>query len=139
MRVLEVMSTPAITVSPDDTLEDAIGAMLANRVGSVVVIDAGVIGIFTRSDVLRVLYERPRRLGALSVREGMSEGVVTIAPDSALETAVRMMHEHEIKKLPVIDDMDLIGIITATDIARQLPARVQEVRDTVERKDRWTA
>ncbi len=137
MNVAEVMSTPAITVSPNDTLETAVEVMLSNTIGCVVVVDHGVVGILTRSDVLKALTAQRATLTSASVESGMSHRPITITPEVSVETALRTMEEAEVKKLPVVADLELVGIITMTDIARQLPARVQEARRAFERREEW--
>lgn len=138
MQVGEIMTSPAETVEPETTLYDAIGTMLRHRIGSVVVIDTGSIGILTRSDVLRTIFETGGSVTEQTAGDAMSGDVITTTPTTAIQTALKTMEDHGIKKLPVLEDLELVGIITMTDIARHQPERVREVRDTVERKDEWT-
>lgn len=138
MHVREVMSTPAVTIPPDTTLRDATGVMLDNRVGSAVVVQEGPVGIITRSDVLRVTYHTGQELSELAVRNGMSDGLVTTTPATTVDKAIRTMQANDIKKLPVLSDLELVGIITMSDIARHQPERVRSAREEIERKDEWT-
>lgn len=138
MQVDEIMSSPVVTIEPDTTLHDAIGTMLRHRIGSVIVVDAGPVGILTRSDILRLAYQFDRPLTEQLAGEGMSDDLRTTTRSASIETALTTMEEAGIKKLPVLDDFELVGIVTMTDIARHQPARVREVRDAVERKDEWT-
>lgn len=138
MDVDAVMSSPAITATRDSTLADAVDTMLEHRIGSVVVVAAAPVGILTRTDVLVALRSADDPpLSSISVETAMSSPPVTIAPSSAIETAVRLMAEHEIKRLPVMDELQLVGIVTMTDLATHLPERVQEVRAAIERTNRW--
>ncbi|WP_247730555.1 CBS domain-containing protein [Halovivax limisalsi] len=57
MEVREIMSSPVVTAAPEDTLRTAVGRMLEERVGSVVVLDGGLAGIVTESDLLRAWYQ----------------------------------------------------------------------------------
>lgn len=138
MQVCESMSSPAVTIGPDTTLHDAIGTMLQHRIGSVIVVDSGPIGILTRSDVLRIAYFTENPLTEQQASEGMSKDLITIVQTSSVETALGTMEEHGIKKLPVMHNLELIGIITMTDIARYQPEHAREVRNRLERKDEWT-
>lgn len=138
MRVTEVMTDELATVPSHVSLEHAVEVMLRHRVGSVLVVKDGVVGILTRSDVLRLLYERGEPLDALGVRAAMTADVVTIAPDATVARALRTMAAHGVKRLPVREDFDVIGIITLTDIARHQPERVREVRATIAQKESWT-
>lgn len=138
MQVRESMSSPAVTIAPETTLHDASGKMLQHRIGSVIVVDQGPIGILTRSDVLRIAYFTETPLTNQQVSEGMSTDLVTIEQSSSVESALETMEEHGIKKLPVVDNFELLGIITMTDIARHQPEHAREVRYRLERKDEWT-
>lgn len=138
MQVKEVMSTPPVTVDADATLHEAIEVMLRNRVGSAVVVDEGPVGILTRSDVLRAAYTVGPKLDSIGVTRGMSEDLVTTNPETSVRHALELMKAHDIKKLPVVDGLDLVGVVTATDIADHLPEHVREVKRTIERRDDWT-
>lgn len=138
MRVNEIMTSPVVTVDSGATLHTAVGTMLEHRVGSVVVLDSGLQGIVTRSDVLRAAYSARHSLTELSVTDAMSEDIVTTTKAASIRTVLRTMEDHNIKKLPVLDAFELVGIITTTDIAQHLPERVHEVRNVLERKDDWT-
>jgi CBS domain-containing protein len=138
MKVRDVMSSPPVTISPDATLRDAIEVMLRNRVGSAVVVDGTPVGIITRSDVLRAAYHVAESLASIPVARGMSDELVTTSPDRSVRSALELMKAHDIKKLPVVEEFDLVGVVTVTDIAQHSPERVREVKATIERRDDWT-
>ena len=137
MQVRDIMSSPAVTAAPDMSIHDAIGRMLEQEVGSVVVVDAGVVGMLTRSDVLRVAYHQKAPLTALSVREGMSTDVKSISPGRTVQTALDTMKQYDIKKLPVLDGIDLVGIVTMHDIGAHRPREARAVRESNKRRDGW--
>lgn len=68
----------------------------------------------------------------------MSKDLYTIEPTASINAALGMMSEYNIKKLPVLEDFEVVGIVTMTDIARHQPKRVRNVRESMERKDDWT-
>ena len=138
MQVHEIMSSPVVTVPPDDTLHEAVGTMLEHSVGSAIVVSDALEGIITRSDALRVAYYERAPLTDLPVAAGMSSDLVTIDASKAVRTALRTMETHDIKKLPVVRDFDLVGIITMSDIARHKPEEAQEIQQQIERRDEWT-
>ncbi|MFC7059543.1 CBS domain-containing protein [Halovenus salina] len=138
MQVTDIMSAPAVTVKTDATLYDAIAVMLEHSVGSAVVVDDWMVGIITRSDILRAAYAAGSELDSIPVTRGMSDDVVTTKPDTSVRHALELMKAHDIKKLPVVDDLDLVGVVTATDIAQHQPERVRELQNTIERRDDWT-
>ncbi|MFB6173642.1 MAG: CBS domain-containing protein [Halobacteriales archaeon] len=138
MRVEEVMTSPVVTVGPGATLRTAVGAMLDARVGSVVVTDGGPAGILTRSDALRAAHDAGAAFSELTVSDAVRGELITVGPRATVEAALRRMDEHGVKKLPVTDGVDLVGIVTATDVAEHLPGRVREVQADMERRDDWT-
>jgi CBS domain-containing protein len=63
------------------------------------------------------------------VQDWMREHPVTIDPDATLSAAQELMLENEVRRLPVVERGELVGIITNSDILRQIPANVEEVDD----------
>lgn len=138
MQVEEIMSSPAVTVEVETSLHDAIGTMLEHRIGCVVVVETGVAGILTRSDVLRAAYYVGDSLGEIPVTRAMSSPVVTGTSTRTIRSALGTMQNRNVKKLPVVDEMELVGIVTMTDVARHLPSSVREARERIDRSDDWT-
>lgn len=137
MHVAEAMRTPVITVPPDTTVEDAVVTMLEHRIGCVIVADRGPMGILTRSDILELLLQADGDLTEKTVSEVMTDDLVTTTPDTTLEKALRIMEDNGIKKLPVIDGLELEGMVTMTDVARHLPDRVNEARSALSKRPGW--
>lgn len=124
------MTTDLVTVEPEAPLARAVERMLEARAGSTVVVSPhdAPVGIVTSSDVLRATLETEAGLTDVGVDEVMSDPLVTIDPDATVNRALELMAEHGIKKLPVIDGLTLVGVVTTTDIARQLPEQVAAIR-----------
>ncbi len=116
MELRELMTTELVTVTIEDSLQDAVTHMLEHRVGSVLVESGGEpVGILTETDVLAVgtTFERP--FSEIPVTRAMSENPITATPDTTLDEAMETLHDHGIKKLPVVEGDDLVGIVTLTD------------------------
>jgi CBS domain-containing protein len=143
MKTAEVMTRKVLTVGPDDTLSDAIQLMLQNRVSGLPVVGSQgeLIGMLTEGDLLRraeshTERQRPRWLeflvgpGKLAdeyvhthsrrVGDVMTSGVMTAAPNTPLEDVVSMMEKHRIKRLPVLDDGRLVGIVSRANLLQAL-------------------
>lgn len=139
MQIEAVMSSPAVTVRRDATIHDAIGRMLEHRVGCVVVVvDGNAAGILTRSDALRGAYHAGGTLEEIPVERVMSSDLLTTKPSRTVRSALQTMQTNNIKKLPVVEDFEPVGIVTMTDIAEAMPGQVREVRATIERQDDWS-
>ena len=139
MQVKDLMSEPAVTVSRETSIHDAIGRMLKHKVGSVVVVvDTNAVGILTRSDALRGAYHAGGTLEEIPVERAMTSDLVTTKRSRTVRKALQTMEVNSIKKLPVVENFEPIGIVTMTDIAERMPQQVREVRDNIKRQDEWS-
>jgi len=111
-------------VSPEDSVSSAVELMIANDIGSVVVVDDKtneVIGIFTERDLLRRYMGSRTKFIHLRISEVMTSPVVTVTKDTKLSDAVRLMKEHDIGRVPVVDKKkQLVGILFWKDIFNRL-------------------
>jgi CBS domain-containing protein len=121
MKVRDLMSYPIATVPPEATVLEAIKRMVAEKKGSVLVAREGLLkeclGIVTTSRIFLKVFSEGRDPAAIAVREIMTEGpLVTISLDAPTSEAARLMREHSIRRLPVMKDGALVGIITSKDL-----------------------
>lgn len=118
MLVKEVMKRIVKTVRPEDTVKDAAKIMNELRIGSLVVVSGTgeVVGILTERDILTDVVATGKSADEVKISEIMTPNIVTITPDRTLEEAADIMTENKIKKLPVVYEGRLVGIITATDL-----------------------
>jgi len=121
-RVLEVMSSPPVSVEPGARLSEAARVMYSNNVGSVIVLDedGGLAGILTRRDVLRLV-----ATGAAArdppVSSVMSTSVVTVADRESLAEALARMRAAGVKHLVVVDSAERpVGVLSMWDVLREL-------------------
>jgi CBS domain-containing protein len=142
MRAGDVMTRHAWTVSPDTSILDAASLMVKHNVSGLPVIndDGEVVGIVTESDFLRpvgpvagrrrwleVLMKpgltTPERLWAHAtrVKDIMTTDPISISEDTSLEEAVRLMGEHDVKRLVVTSGRKLVGVVSRADLLRALP------------------
>jgi len=133
LLVKDVMVTDVVTVEPDVDVRRAVRAMNDFEIGCLVVVEAGrVVGILTERDVLKRVVDEGRKPEETRVREVMSKPPITISPDVDLETAIELMFKHKIKKLPVVENSKLVGLVTFTDLVRAQPALIQAVKRFME-------
>jgi CBS domain-containing protein len=110
--VSEVMNTSVVTVDPTSSIGEAAEKMIEAGVGAVVVMEdmARIVGIVTERDLLRAVAQRARAAEA-RVRQWMTEGVITIEPETEIKDAAKMMFERNFRHLPVVNkDGRLLGI-----------------------------
>ncbi len=120
--VKELMTSPVVNVAPHATVAQALRAMIDHDIGAVVVTETDKpLGVFTERDLSRGILDDPDLLGR-QVAEVMSSPVVTAGPDEEVVFIFRRMAEKQIRRLPVVDDGHLIGIVTERDLLRWVDA-----------------
>lgn len=127
MLVGERMSHPVISIHPDMPMQEALNLMRQEHVRRFPVVDkrGRLVGIVSEKDLMDAspsdanslsIYEVNYLLTKITVKEIMTQNVVTITEDTPLEEAARIMADNKIGGLPVIRDSDMVGIITETDL-----------------------
>jgi CBS domain-containing protein len=121
MKVRDLMSYPIATVRPEATVLEAVKLMAAEKKGSVLVARDGLLkeclGIVTTSQIFLKVFSEGRDPAAIAVREIMTPGpLVSIDLDASTREAARLMREHNIRRLPVMKEGALVGIITSKDL-----------------------
>lgn len=133
--VNEVMSTKVLTVGPDTTVARAAKLMARRRVGSVVIVKGKKpVGIMTRADFKRL----GQRFSRAPVRRIMSSPFFTVAPDTDITDAARIMARNRIRTLPVVAHGEIVGIVAARDIPPTVgPPReeIDELKKQIEQQE----
>ena len=117
--VRDWMKSPVIVIDPDTSVSYAMTLMRRRNIHSVVVDlsgEKGGYGILTTTDVSSKIVAGDRNPAEVTVREIMSEPVITGKPDWTLKEASALMQKHKFHHLPVEENGVLVGIISDTDI-----------------------
>lgn len=141
MHVRDLMTSDVVTVRADRPLKEVAQLLIERRISGVPVVDddGQVVGIVSEADFLRkeagdpaqrrrpglrwLVHDRHaeedhHRVGAIRAGEAMTQPAITIEADRPLSEAARRMTEARIKRLPVVENGQLVGIITRTDVVR---------------------
>jgi CBS domain-containing protein len=124
--VSEIMTAPVRTVEYDTSVTDAARMLSYDDIGSLVVESGGVDGILTESDLVQTVAAE-HDVTRMTVGQLMTGTVLTIDADSSVETACERMRANGVKKLPVVEDGELVGIVTTTDVTHSLVPDLDEV------------
>ncbi len=119
-KVKKLMTKNVIKIDLQKTIFEAAILMKEKEVGCLVIIDDKIpVGIVTERDFVRrvVANNLPSDIGISKI---MSKPLITIEPDSSLREAARLMLKKKIRKLPIVVEKKLVGIIVVSDFARQL-------------------
>lgn len=129
LLVKDIMVTDVVSVGPDVIVKKAVKVMNDFEIGCLIVVeDSKVIGILTERDVLKRVVDEGRKPEETRVGEVMSKPPITVNPDASLENAIQLMFKYKIKKLPVVENNRLVGLITFTDLVRAQPALIQTIK-----------
>ncbi len=121
-RVKAVMTQEVLVTTPNTTVLDAATRMTSERRGSIVVLDNGVpMAIVTERDLFMKVVAKDLSPKDVLVRDIMSFPLISIGPEQPLKNAAKLMTDKRIRRLPVVENNKLVGIITAADLARLEP------------------
>lgn len=135
-KIKDVMITEVITVDVNTNLRKAVERMNSHEIGCLIVLEKGsYVGILTERDVLKRIVAEARNPEKTVVGDVMSKPLVVVNPESSLEEAVNLMIEKRIKKLPVIENRKLVGLVTMTEIARVHPEMVKYIQTLAAKYD----
>lgn len=117
--VSRIMVPEVRTLTPDSSLQEAIKIIVETRTGGIPIVDNDNVltGIVTERDVLKVLC---RTHTYLQVRDVMTSSLLVQDPDCPLSMVTKVMTSHQFRRLPIVKNDVLFGIITATDIVRYI-------------------
>jgi CBS domain-containing protein len=117
-KVRDAMTPGVQSITPDQTLAAAAATMAANDVGSLPVVDgARLVGMLTDRDIVMRAVAAGADTQTLTVGDVASRTVHTVEPDQDLEEALREMADHQVRRLPVVENGDLVGILAQADVA----------------------
>lgn len=118
MKIRDIMVSDIETAEPDDTLDELAVIMREQDVGAIPVLEDGeLIGIVTDRDIVVRCIAEGRDPAEVAADEVISGDLQTIEPDADLEEARRIMAEHQIRRLPVVDNGTLVGMVSLGDLA----------------------
>ena len=121
--------TDVHTVSPDDTVFDALRVMATHNIGAVLVTSGDeLVGILSERDYARKMVLHGKASHETAVREVMTATLVSVTPRWTCDECMAVMTERHVRHLPVLDEGRLMGVISIGDVVR---AVVQEQQSTI--------
>jgi len=121
--VREIMSSGAECAQETETIQDAARKLADLNVGSMPICgeDERLKGMITDRDIVVKVIAEGKDPKSTKVSELAEGKPVTIGADDSVEDALRTMSEHKVRRLPVIDGRELVGVVSQADVARNLP------------------
>ena len=126
MKAKDVMTKDPATLGPEATLGEAATLMRQEDCGSIPIVDGGrLVGIVTDRDIVIRAIATGKDVRSTKVSEVMSADPVCISPDTDVDEAANVMADRQIRRLPVVEDGKLAGILVIGQIARREPDEQQ--------------
>jgi acetoin utilization protein AcuB len=118
MKIQSLMIKNPITIGPNASVGESIELMKANSIRHLPVVTKGkrLVGFLTLADLKQGLI--PSMLGDVSLDDLIIKNPITVNPDDDIEFAAKLIYNHKIGGMPVVEDGKLVGIVTATDMLR---------------------
>jgi CBS domain-containing protein len=116
-KIADIMSADCVTVTPQDNLYEAASLMKDHDIGFVPVIEGRkLIGVITDRDLVIRGYAE-KQPGTISVKEVLTEDVQTVTPQMSVDEAAGIMASSQIRRLPVVENGQLMGVVSLGDLA----------------------
>jgi len=129
LPIKDFMIKEVITIDNEATVRKAAEIMNESEIGCLITAgQGGAVGILTERDLLKRVIAEGRDANKTKVKEVMSSPLIVAEPDMDLGEAVELMFLKKIKKLPVVHERRLMGLITLTDIARAAPEMLRIIK-----------
>jgi CBS domain-containing protein len=126
LKVEDVMVKEVVTIDAGKTAKDAADMMNRYEIGCLLVVRRKkAVGILTERDLLKRVISEAKNPEATRVKDIMSKPLIVVEADTELEDAARLMFKMKIKKLPIINEGKLTGLVTLTDLARFQPHMIK--------------
>ncbi|MDH3226395.1 MAG: CBS domain-containing protein [Thermoleophilia bacterium] len=118
-RLLEYKGDAVWTIAPQASVHDALRLMADKEVGALVVVDGPrTVGLMSERDYARKVFLLKRASDQTRVDEIMTDVKCTVGRDQTTTECMRLMTEHRVRHLPVIEDGELVGLISIGDVVR---------------------
>jgi CBS domain-containing protein len=159
MKVQDIMTREVVTIGPEADLRDVAKILVENGISGLPVcgVQRELLGIVSEGDILvkeggprdasgflhrfRGTDEAAQKARALKVADAMTAPVVTISPYASIAEAARSMSDLGIKRLPVVKNGELVGIVSRTDLVRAFVRSddeiAREIKDDLLRRTLW--
>jgi CBS domain-containing protein len=132
MLVEEIMTKDVETIEPDVTVQDAAQKMVEKNIKFLIVTkNKKLVGILTEWDFVRKIAAEEEFKEKAKVESIMTSDVIVIEPDTEIGEAASIMAKHNIKKLPIVKENVLIGVVTAMDILAAEPKLIEQISELI--------
>jgi len=134
-HILELKGPIVWTISPDETVFEALRMMAAKDVGALLVMkDEKMVGLISERDYARKLILHGKHSKDTCVHEIMVTDIITVHPDQTVEEAMELMTNNRVRHLPVVEGDKILGIISIGDVVNNIIHRQRQTISRLESK-----
>lgn len=131
MTVHDAMTSSVITVDPDTSIAQAAAIMSQKSIGSLIIkSNSEPEGLVTESDIISKVVSKDIQASKMTVSDVMTKNLIKIDPGSDLNEAARIMAKNNIRRLPVVNNGVLVGVLTSTDVMTVSPELTEILVET---------
>lgn len=133
--ILAHKGSQVFTISPDDSVYDALVELARRDIGALIVVENGkVVGILSERDYARKVILRGESSRELKVRKIMTHRPVCVGPSHGVEECMEIMTTCKVRHLPVLDQARLVGVISIGDVVK---AMIEEREETIQHLENY--
>ncbi|QMU61003.1 MAG: CBS domain-containing protein [Gammaproteobacteria bacterium] len=132
-QLLDNKGNEISTIDPNDSVYDAIKSMADNHIGSLIVMqNKHVIGIITERDYSRNVILKGKSSANTPVKDIMTSNVLCAKPEQTIEEAMALMTDKRVRHLPVIENGNLLGIVSIGDLVKTIISEQKHIIEQLE-------
>jgi CBS domain-containing protein len=136
-NILDGKGRNVFSVEPNTVVYQAIEVMAQKNIGGLLITESGkLVGIFTERDYARKLILKGKSSKDTTIGELMTKNPFTVTLDSSIEECMELMSNRRIRHLPVVDNDELVGVISIGDVVRYI---IEEQKSIIEQLEHYIA
>ena len=134
-NILQTKGNAVYSVDPDMMVYRAIELMCEKNIGGLLIVENGkLVGIFTERDYARKLILKGKSSKDTPIKDLMTSNLVTVSPDTYIDDCMRVMTGRKIRHLPVLDNGNLVGLISIGDVVHYV---IEEQKSIIEHLEHY--
>ena len=134
-NILQTKGNAIYSVEPDMMVYRAIELMCEKNIGGLLIVENGkLVGIFTERDYARKLILKGKSSKDTPIKDLMTSNLVTVSPETSIDDCMRVMTGRKIRHLPVLDNGNLVGVISIGDVVHYV---IEEQKSIIEHLEHY--
>ncbi len=133
--ILKVKGNHVFSVESSRMVFEAMQQMCDRNIGGLLVVDDGqLLGIFTERDYARKLILKGKSSRETPIREIMTSNLITVTPETSIDECMKLMSNKRIRHLPVLEDQQLVGMVSIGDLVKKI---IEDQQSTIEHLEQY--